>query len=223
MRRTCPRAPCSANIPAAIPTIAEIPAETIIATKTGGIPIPDFQLPQLGPAKELLDGASFLELLDSLAGEIDRTVPRDVSMALVGIQRRGDAVAAELASRMRRPGLVVGSLDITLYRDDFAEAGTLPLVGASHIPGSIDGAHVVIVDDVIFTGRTIRAAMDELSDFGRPGCIELAVAVNRAGRQLPIQPNYAGIGVELGPGEQVAVLVPRVDGRWGAEILGPLT
>lgn len=113
----------------------------------------------------------------------------------------------------------IGSLDITLYRDDFGQVGSLPVVGTSRIPESIEDAHVVIVDDVLHTGRTIRAALNELSDFGRARRIQLCVLVDRGGRQLPIQPDYAGRVLELDPGQDVAVRVPDTDGGWGVDIV----
>ena len=113
----------------------------------------------------------------------------------------------------------IGSLDITLYRDDFGQIGSLPVVGTSRIPESIEDAHVVIVDDVLHTGRTIRAALNELSDFGRARRIQLCVLVDRGGRQLPIQPDYAGRVLELDPGQDVAVRVPDTDGGWGVDIV----
>ena len=113
----------------------------------------------------------------------------------------------------------IGSLDITLYRDDFAQVGSMPVVGTSRIPESIEDAHVVIVDDVLHTGRTIRAALTELADFGRARRVQLCVLVDRGGRQLPIQPDYAGRVLELAPGQDVAVRVPGEEGGWGVYVV----
>ncbi len=113
----------------------------------------------------------------------------------------------------------IGSLDITLYRDDFEQVGAFPLVGMTRIPESIDDAHVVIVDDVLHTGRTIRAALNELSDFGRARRIQLCVLVDRGGRQLPIQPDYVGCAIEVGPDQDVAVRVGDMDGGWAVDVV----
>ena len=140
---------------------------------------------------------------------------------LVGIQRRG----VELSERIGRliggaEGVEVplGKLDITLYRDDLQTVGVGPVVGETTLPGSLDGRTVVIVDDVLHTGRTIRAALDELADFGRPRRILLCVLVDRGGRELPIQPDIAGQTVRVGPGERVDVLVSELDGRDAVEL-----
>jgi pyrimidine operon attenuation protein / uracil phosphoribosyltransferase len=143
-------------------------------------------------------------------------------LILVGIERRGVQLAARLADRLEestgeRP--VTGSLDITLYRDDLMSVGPRPVVGQTRLPtGGIDGRPLVIVDDVLYTGRTVRAALDELADFGRPARILLAVLVDRGGRELPIQADVVGERVEVGAGETVEVLVPELDGRAGVEL-----
>ena len=107
----------------------------------------------------------------------------------------------------------LGALDITLYRDDLQTVGPRPVVGRTSLPGDIDGAHVVIVDDVLYTGRTVRAALDELADFGRPARIALAVLVDRGGRELPIHADVVGRRVEVPPGSRVDVFVAELDGR----------
>ncbi len=154
------------------------------------------------------------ELVERNAG-VDRLV-------LVGIQRRGvqlaEMIAAEIErAESRRPP--VGSLDITLYRDDLMAIGPRPVVGETRLPeGGVDERVVVIVDDVAYTGRTARAAMDELADFGRPARIILCVLIDRGGRELPIQPDVAGRVLEVGAGRRVEVLVPDFDGRLAVEL-----
>lgn len=119
-------------------------------------------------------------------------------LVLVGVRRGGDLVVQRLERHLSEiarsaplaPTITVGSVDITLYRDDAAGALPNPRIGPSSIPGSLDGRHVVIVDDVLHTRRTARAAIDAVLDYGRPADIELAVVVDRGGRQLPIQPDY---------------------------------
>lgn len=137
-------------------------------------------------------------------------------LVLVGIQRRGVQVAQRIAAVIaQREGAEVarGALDITLYRDDLQTVGPRPMVGRTEIPVSIDGKNVVIVDDVLFTGRTVRAALDELADFGRAAQVSLAVVIDRGGRELPIQPDVVGKHVEVAAGSRIDVLVTELDGK----------
>ncbi|MEN9580574.1 MAG: hypothetical protein RJA70_3583 [Pseudomonadota bacterium] len=136
-------------------------------------------------------------------GELSRLV-------LIGVRRGGLPLVSRLSLLLAsESGIQIrtGSVDITLYRDDAATALPNPRIGPSDIPGSLDGARVVLVDDVLYTRRTIRAAIDALMDFGRPANIELMVVVDRAGRQLPIQPDYSILRVEdIGPDERIDVI-----------------
>jgi pyrimidine operon attenuation protein/uracil phosphoribosyltransferase len=137
-------------------------------------------------------------------------------LVIVGIQRRGVQLAARIVSSIAESesaSVAQGALDITLYRDDLQTVGPRPVVGQTQIPVDIEGTHVVIVDDVLHTGRTVRAALDELADFGRPRRIALAVLIDRGGRELPIQPDVIGKSVAIGPGQRVDVLVNELDGR----------
>jgi pyrimidine operon attenuation protein/uracil phosphoribosyltransferase len=119
---------------------------------------------------------------------------------------------AEILERTQGIEIPTGSLDITLYRDDLHQIGPMPVIGMTEIPTEITGSRVVIVDDVLFTGRTIRAALQELADFGRPRKIELCVLVDRGGRELPIQADYVGLKVDAGERDLVEVRVPELDG-----------
>ena len=137
-------------------------------------------------------------------------------LIIVGIQRRGVQLAARLVSHIAESegaSIPQGALDITLYRDDLQTVGPRPVVGPTDIPVDVDGRRVVIVDDVLYTGRTVRAALDELADFGRPKRIALAVLIDRGGRELPIQPDIVGKRVEIGARQRVDVLVDELDGR----------
>lgn len=169
----------------------------------------------------LLDARGVERALERLADEIVETGDT-ADLMLVGIRRRGVQLAEALAGLVaERAGGPVdrGTLDITLYRDDFAQIGSRPLIGTTDIPGDITGRRVVIVDDVLYTGRTIRAALNEIADFGRPGRIELCVLVDRGGRELPIQADYVGVRHEVAAGSHVEVHVPELDGEFGARIV----
>jgi len=151
----------------------------------------------------------------------------DKEVVLIGVRRGGDHVVSRLAFWLNSlpdgtpapRAVALGSVDITLYRDDAAGALPNPRIGPSSIPGSLDGRHVVLVDDVLHTRRTTRAAIDAVLDYGRPADIELAVVVDRGGRQLPIQPDYTVLKVDsvtdadridvvLGPSGLYAVIQP---------------
>ena len=154
--------------------------------------------------------------LRRIADEIVELNDGTDNLVVVGIQRRGVQLArriCDLIEESEGSRVLQGSLDITLYRDDLQTVGPRPVVGPTDIPWDIDGRNVVIVDDVLYTGRTVRAALDELADFGRPGRISLAVLIDRGGRELPIQPDVVGKKVSVGPNERVDVLVEDLDGR----------
>ncbi|MFA6166175.1 MAG: bifunctional pyr operon transcriptional regulator/uracil phosphoribosyltransferase PyrR [Gemmatimonadaceae bacterium] len=151
-----------------------------------------------------------------MADEIVERADGAENLVLVGIQRRGVQLADRLAHLItQREGAAVprGALDITLYRDDLQTVGPRPIVGKTVIPWSIDGKTLCIVDDVLYTGRTIRAALDELADFGRPARIMLAVLVDRGGRELPIHADVVGRTIDVPSGGRVDVFVSELDGR----------
>ena len=145
------------------------------------------------------------------------------NLAVVGVQRRGVQLAERIAAEIERAEgqrPPVGTLDITLYRDDLTQIGPRPLLGETRLPeGGVDGRKLVIVDDVLYTGRTVRAALDELADFGRPARIYLCVLIDRGGRELPIQPDVTGRVLQARPDQRVEVLVPELDGRLAVELL----
>ncbi|WP_457572862.1 bifunctional pyr operon transcriptional regulator/uracil phosphoribosyltransferase PyrR [Desulfolithobacter sp.] len=155
------------------------------------------------------------------ARDIDRSLDR-ISMeilernhgleqlAIIGIHTGGVFLARRIHEKiiaMEAGDLPLGSLDITLYRDDWSLISQNPIVRKTDIGFLVDNRRVILVDDVIFTGRTIRAAMDAIMDYGRPDTIQLAVLVDRGGRELPIQPDYVGMEVRVEPGERVDVLL----------------
>lgn len=142
-------------------------------------------------------------------------------IALVGIVTRGDLLALELARRIEQiEGVTVpvGSLDISFYRDDVA-LHIAPEVHTTNIPFSVDGRTIILVDDILYTGRTIRAALDAIMDYGRPSTIQLAVLVDRGHRELPIRADYVGKNVPSSSQEHVRLFLEPVDGRTSVEIL----
>jgi len=154
--------------------------------------------------------------LTRIAHEIVERHPDVKRLALVGVRSRGVPLARRLARLIaeaagREPA--VGALDIALYRDDFTSLAAQPITKGTDIVFSIDGRTVVLVDDVLFTGRTVRAALDQLIDFGRPSRIELAVLVDRGHRELPIRADYVGRTLATSRDEAVQVLVQEEDGR----------
>jgi len=148
---------------------------------------------------------------------------RDLSrIAIIGIRSRGDVLAARLRDAIRtneQATVPLGSLDITLYRDDLTRIGYAPIVRESALDFSVDDKVVVLVDDVLFTGRTIRAAMDALVDYGRPRAIRLAVLVDRGHRELPIRADFVGKNVPTKPTDDVRVHLTEVDGRDEVELI----
>ncbi len=145
------------------------------------------------------------------------------NLALLGIQRRGVQIAHLIQTEVERAegvALPVGTLDITLYRDDLMVVGPRPVVGESVLPpGGVDEQAVVLVDDVLFTGRTIRAALNELMDWGRPSRVFLCVLIDRGGREIPIQPDVVGRVVSVLPDQTVDVSVPELDGKLAVDIV----
>ena len=188
-------------------------------------------VPEDATARLLLDGEAISKALSRVAHEIIERNGEDglERVALVGIQSRG----APLASRLRRlvaersgTELPVGVLDITFHRDDVhvrdggRPPGRQPVVRATSIAFPIEGMTVVLVDDVLFTGRTIRAAIDALFEFGRPARVQLAVLVDRGHRELPIRPDYVGKNLPTGRGERIQVELVELDERDGIFLVG---
>ncbi len=164
----------------------------------------------------ILDARAMSRALQRMAVEVLELAHGTDDLVLIGIQRRGVELADRIAKLIEKDEGVLlprGALDITLYRDDLETVGPKPVIGETHLPGDLGGKHVVIVDDVLYTGRTVRAALDELADFGRPKRISLCVLVDRGGRELPIQPDIVGKQIKVSSGERVDVLVEELDGR----------
>lgn len=167
-----------------------------------------------------MDARAFARALERMAGEIS-ALTDPAELVLVGIRRRGVELADRLASLISKPGTEIprGALDITLYRDDLETIGPKPFVGETNIPCNLDSKSVVIVDDVLYTGRTVRAALNELADFGRPSKVSLCVLIDRGGRELPIQADIVGERISVGRNDRVDVLVSELDGKDGVELV----
>jgi pyrimidine operon attenuation protein / uracil phosphoribosyltransferase len=162
--------------------------------------------------RQLLDPATIGRGLMRVAGEILERQGGAQELVLIGVRRGGVPVAEALRGCIRHlegSEVPLGTVDITLYRDDAASAMPNPRIGPSEIPVQLDGWRVVLVDDVIHTGRTVRAAIDALMDYGRPRCIQMAAVIDRGGRELPVQPDYLVRAVAVSPQERVDVVLLR--------------
>jgi pyrimidine operon attenuation protein / uracil phosphoribosyltransferase len=170
--------------------------------------------------RELLDGDGLSHTIRRIASEIlDRHGTRP--LAFVGIHTRGVVFAERVAAIVeeRHAALLRGTIDITLYRDDLDNLGAMPSVKSSDLPFDIEGTSIVLFDDVLFTGRTIRAALNVLMDYGRPARIELAVLVDRGNRELPIGPDYVGRAIKTGKNEHISVRFRETDDADGVSLL----
>src|ERR687891_2688829 len=167
--------------------------------------------------KVVLDRDDLRRTLLRIAHEIIEKNPGSDSVALVGIHNRGAVLARRLhalVGELSGSQVPLGDLDISFYRDDLEsrEPGAQPVVHASHLDFDLEGRTVVLVDDVLFTGRTVRAAIDALFDYGRPQRVQLAVLADRGHRELPIRPDYVGKNLPTARGERVNVRVEEIDG-----------
>ena len=171
---------------------------------------------KLKEKSKILDKESIDKSLKRMAHEIIENVKTMDDTVLIGIKNRGAYIAEKLADHIRaisgqRPP--VGALDITLYRDDLTQASEQPVVHSTEITFDIENKRIVLVDDVLFTGRTIRCALDALIDFGRPKLIQLAVLVDRGHRELPIRADYVGKNIPTAVNEVVEVRLSESDGK----------
>ncbi|MGE4561283.1 MAG: bifunctional pyr operon transcriptional regulator/uracil phosphoribosyltransferase PyrR, partial [Desulfobulbus sp.] len=167
-------------------------------------------------ARTIMMGSDIERSLDRISLEIVERNHGVADLSIVGIHTGGVFLAQRIKANIeQREGgeLPTGNLDITLYRDDWSLISQNPIVKKSDIGFLLEDKRVILVDDVIFTGRTIRAAMDAIMDYGRPLSIQLAVLVDRGGRELPIQPDYVGMAVSPGLNERVDVLLSEKDDR----------
>lgn len=172
------------------------------------------------PKAIIMDEVAVGRAITRIAHEILERNEGCENLALVGIVTRGDILAKDLADRIEEiegVRLPLGSLDISFYRDDYM-THFAPEIHMTNIPFDVDGKRIVLVDDVLYTGRTIRAALDAIMDMGRPSRIELAVLVDRGHRELPISPDFVGKNVPSSHDENVNLYLKAVDGRTSVEI-----
>ena len=165
-------------------------------------------------AKVVLDRDDIRRTLVRIAHEIVEKNPRG-TIAIVGIHRRGAVLAKRLhalTSELLVSAVPLGDVDISFYRDDLSIRPSAPIVHASHLEFSVDGRTIVVVDDVLYTGRTVRAAIDAIFDYGRPARVQLAVLVDRGHRELPIRPDYVGKNLPTSQDQRVNVHVEEIDG-----------
>lgn len=172
----------------------------------------------------LMDAAAVRRAIDRMAHEVLEKLGGTERLVLMGIQRRGVDLAEMILRRIAEAEgdpVPAGTLDITLYRDDLRALGPRPVVGETRLPpGGVEGMAVVIVDDVLYSGRTARAALNELMDWGRPARILLCVLVDRGNRELPIQPDIVGREFAALPSQRIDVLVPARDGDLAVALTG---
>ena len=176
-------------------------------------------------ARTMMDADQIRRAITRLGHEVIERQGGTDGLVLIGIQRRGVVLAQRLAdviAASERVRLLVGSLDISLYRDDLSELAWYPIVRPTELPFDINDQTVVLIDDVLFTGRTVRAAMDALIDFGRPRTIRLLVLVDRGHRELPIRADHVGRNIPTARGERVNVHVQELDGIDEVELDGPV-
>ncbi|MBW1708638.1 MAG: bifunctional pyr operon transcriptional regulator/uracil phosphoribosyltransferase PyrR [Deltaproteobacteria bacterium] len=164
--------------------------------------------------RTLMDAQQIAAALERMAREILASHAEVGKLCLVGIRTGGAFLAQRLQSLLEKESgysIPTGIIDITLYRDDWTLIAAKPIVGKTALNFSIDDKHIILVDDVLFTGRTVRAALDALIDFGRPAKIELAVLVDRGQRELPICANYTGMTLQIGPQERINVYLSELE------------
>lgn len=171
--------------------------------------------------KVLFDSSAIERMLARIAHEIIEKNEDLGKVALVGVLRRGVPLAERIAENIERfegVEVPVGKLDITLYRDDLSELSDMPKLNGSAIDFDIKGKNIIIVDDVIFTGRTVRAAIDAIFDIGRPERIQLVSLIDRGHRELPIKPDYVGKNIPTSLSEKISLKIPPYDDELTVEI-----
>ena len=164
----------------------------------------------------IMDESAVLRSMKRITHEIIEKNNGAADLILLGIYRRGMPLAAILQENIRNfegTEVPLGSIDISLYRDDLSEMNTIPESGSTHIPCDISGKRIILVDDVMYTGRTVRAAIEAVMDYGRPKSIKFVSLIDRGLRELPIHPDIVGKVIETSPEDQVAVFFKETDGE----------
>jgi len=173
--------------------------------------------------KRILSARQVEAALEGLLKAVSAQLPKDCHIAVIGIRTRGETLAKRIVDRLRsqRPKAKVsfGVLDITFYRDDLSRRRGAPMVRATEIDFDLDDACVLLVDDVLQTGRSVRAALDAIHDFGRPRVVRLAVLIDRGGRELPIAADFAGRQVPAEKGQRIQVKLEETDGEEGVFLI----
>jgi pyrimidine operon attenuation protein / uracil phosphoribosyltransferase len=164
----------------------------------------------------IMDAEAIRRAIRRIAHEIIERNPQPAKVVLAGIPSRGVEIARRIAAfihEVEKIDLETGVVDVAMHRDDVGTRPELPVVRASKLPLPLEGRTIIIVDDVLYTGRTVRAAMDAINSFGRPARIQLAVLVDRGHRELPIRPDYVGKNLPTGGSEKVRVRLEQTDGE----------
>lgn len=165
--------------------------------------------------KQILDDDELEQMVSRISSEILKKNSDLKSLMIIGLKKRGDILAKKIATKIEATegvSIPTSAIDITFYRDD-VHLKAYKYVVKGEIPSDVTGKNIILVDDVIFTGRSIRAAIDELMDAGRPKSIQLAVLIDRGSRELPIQPDYVGKKIAAGPESDVSVRLREIDGE----------
>lgn len=173
---------------------------------------------ELKVKSKIADEQALNRTITRLAHEILEKCRGIDNVGIIGIRTRGEYLANRIAKKIEEIENVkipVGVLDVVMYRDDFRMKNKLPKVKVTNIPFEVDGKILILIDDVIYTGRTVRAALDALMDFGRPSSIQLAVLVDRGHREMPIKADYIGKNIPTSAGEEIRLLMKEIDGEDG--------
>jgi pyrimidine operon attenuation protein/uracil phosphoribosyltransferase len=174
-------------------------------------------------SKVLLTAQQIDAAINDMTAKIRASFKDAADLVIIGIRIRGETLAARLQKRLEKLygcKIPLGILDITLYRDDFSTLSSQPVVHETELPFDVTGKKIILVDDVIFTGRTIRAALDQIIDFGRPKLVRLVVLVDRGWREYPIQPDFVGLKVDISADEIVQVRLNEIDGEEKVLLVG---
>ena len=166
--------------------------------------------------RKVIDAATVSRAITRIAHEVLERNQGSSSLAVVGIRTRGEFMAERLVAKIKEieaAEIPLGVVDITLYRDDISNSAEQPLVRGTSLPFDVDKTNIILVDDVLFTGRTVRAALDAIIDFGRPKSVQLAVLCDRGHRELPIRPDYVGKNLPTSRDELVEVCLSEADGE----------